>query len=95
MEEKRHADRRRALKTGRLVFNNGQSTIDCTIRNISEDGALLRIASPLGLPEHFDLLTVSDGVRKPCRLVRREGDQIAVAFTGGDTVPGRRPGASS
>jgi hypothetical protein len=38
MEDKRSAKRQRVLKTGKIVLANGNSTIDCVIRDISSTG---------------------------------------------------------
>ena len=48
--ERRIFPRKRALRGGRMVFNNASSTINCTLRNISDAGARLDVASVLGIP---------------------------------------------
>jgi hypothetical protein len=37
MEERRRELRSRTLKAGRLVFSNGNSTLDCVVRNLPPD----------------------------------------------------------
>jgi len=59
MDEHRIAQRRRILKPGTIVFIGG---IDCTVRNISETGAALEVASPVGIPKDVTLI-VEAGVR--------------------------------
>ena len=44
--EKRREPRTRTLKTARIVFNDGGSVIDCVVRNLSSQGALLVTAEP-------------------------------------------------
>lgn len=39
--EQRQATRHRTLKGAKIVFNDGHSTISCTVRNLSETGALV------------------------------------------------------
>jgi hypothetical protein len=51
MEERRKKPRHRSLKAGKIVFNRQRSVVDCTIRNLSDDGACLVVASPVGLPD--------------------------------------------
>jgi hypothetical protein len=80
MEEKRRSQRRRVLKTGKIVFNGGRSLIDCTVRNISETGALLRVMSPVGIPDQFVLLIEADGLQRKAKIVRRTPHAIAVNF---------------
>jgi hypothetical protein len=82
MQEQRRAARNRVLKSGRLVFNDKRSTVDCTVRNQSASGALLLVASPLGLPDEVELHIPRDGFSRLCRIIRREADRIAVEFIG-------------
>lgn len=51
----RRAERVRTLIGARAVFNNGRSTIDCQIRNLSAIGAKLTLSESVGLPEAFTL----------------------------------------
>ena len=37
------------------MFDDKRSVIDCTVLNISENGANLRLASIVGIPDTFDL----------------------------------------
>jgi hypothetical protein len=47
--ERRKVVRHRALKSARIVFNSGRSTIDCLVRNQSDFGARLKIDTVVGL----------------------------------------------
>ena len=79
MEEKRSASRRKVLKGAHAVFNDGRSTISCIVRNLSDDGALLRFDSVIGLPDAF-VLALSDGTRRACAIQRRSGTEVGVTF---------------
>lgn len=79
MQEQRKSPRHRVLKTGHIVFNGGSSTIDCTVRNLSDNGALLKVASPIGIPASFDLV-LSDHTSRTCQIVRRAANEIGVVF---------------
>lgn len=77
--ENRLIPRRTTLKGGRIVFNAGRSTIDCTVRNLSSKGAKLQVSSVVGIPDSFDL--VLDGnARQPCRVAWRTLKELGVAF---------------
>lgn len=77
--DKRNAQRRTTLKGGKIVFNAGRSTIDCTVRNLSSAGAKLQVSSVVGIPDTFDL--VLDGHSKqPCRIKWRRLKEIGVEF---------------
>ncbi|MGG7517803.1 PilZ domain-containing protein [Allorhizobium undicola] len=79
MDEKRIAPRIRALKAGRIVYNNGFSTLDCMVRNISETGAKLA-ADNLGLvPDAFDL-QIDGQQRRHCEVRWRKLKEIGVHF---------------
>jgi hypothetical protein len=82
MTEKRTTPRQRVLKGGRIAFNNNRSTFDCVIRNLSDQGARLAVASVLGIPNTFDLL-LPDGTRRACQVAWRKTKEIGVAFVAG------------
>jgi hypothetical protein len=80
MQERRYAPRRRTLKTGRIVFNNRFSAMDCAVRNLSDHGAMLLVAGPQGIPDAF-LLELDNGVAAhDCRVIWRDAKRIGVAF---------------
>jgi hypothetical protein len=79
MENKRAALRQRVLKSASIEFHGG--VIDCVIRNISETGAALEVASPLGIPESFNLVIAGDHSRRRCQVAWRRDTRIGVAFT--------------
>ena len=79
MIEKRAAPRHRVLKRGTLAFSGGGG-LDCTVRNISQTGARIDIASPVGVPEVFTLVIETDDFMRRCRAVWSSDRQIGVAF---------------
>jgi hypothetical protein len=56
VEEHRRTQRQRVYKAAQIAFNNRQASIDCVVRNLSNGGALLEVASPVGIPDWFDLI---------------------------------------
>ncbi len=78
-DEHRSAPRQRTLKGGKIVLNDGFSTIDCMVRNLSETGAKLEIASILGIPPQFKLM-MSDGRSFACQIAWRTENAIGVKF---------------
>lgn len=80
MLERRKEVRRRTLKTGRIIFNNRFSSIDCAVRNLSDHGAMLLVAGPHGIPDRF-LLEMEEGMAEhACRVIWRDEKRIGVAF---------------
>jgi diguanylate cyclase (GGDEF)-like protein len=72
--------RHRVLKAGQIVYDGRSSTIDCTVRWLSETGAGLAISTTVGLPKLFYLLILADGFDRPCRIVAQTARQIEVSF---------------
>lgn len=72
--------RRRVLKAGLIVFNGRQSTMDCTVRSISDGGAGLDVSDALALPQQFGLLIRADGFETECRIVSRTDRHMEVEF---------------
>ena len=79
MPERRQVSRHSTLKGARIVFNHGQSSINCVVRNLSATGALLHVETPFGIPEEFEL-ALGDGAVSPCHIARRNGKEIGVEF---------------
>ncbi|MEA2911338.1 MAG: hypothetical protein QOG17_871 [Gammaproteobacteria bacterium] len=61
------------------MFNGGG--IDCTVRNISETGAALEVASPVGIPKDVTLIVEADNLKRECQIVWRKEKRIGVAFS--------------
>lgn len=78
LQNNRAAPRQRVLKAGSIEFAGG--VIDCTVRNLSESGAALEVASPLGIPETFNLLVSGEPSPRRCRVAWRKDKRIGIAF---------------
>lgn len=80
LPERRNTPRSRTLLGGRVAFNNQHSTLDCTVRNLSSDGALLLLSEMIALPAAFDL-EVPHRQRSYTAHVRwRARGRVGVAF---------------
>ena len=78
--EKRLAPRRNTRIVATLVFNGGQTRVDCLIRNLSETGAKLEVATVRNIPDTFELM--APGHRPHgCRVVWRSLKDTGVEFT--------------
>ena len=85
MDEKRKTPRRRVLKEGKIIFADGLRMLDCTIRDISKEGAKLLIASTVGIPQTFDLFEKSTGLVYPATVAWRQMDSLGVKFDAAPT----------
>jgi len=78
MVETRAAHRYRVAKPAQIEY--GGDKIGCTLRDLSITGAALEVFDPSGIPAKFTLVVPQDGLKLPCRVVRRTGFRIGVAF---------------
>ena len=76
--EQRTAPRHRVLKAGTIEFDGGPVT--CMVRNMSDAGAMLDVATVAGIPGYFTLILRVDGRRMPCQVVWWREKRIGVAF---------------
>lgn len=82
MEEndKRRAVRKRVLKGATIAFNGRASTMSCTVKDISDTGARLRVSKDVAVPSHFDLIIEMDGLEASCTVAWRRGEEVGVTF---------------
>ncbi|WDR02505.1 PilZ domain-containing protein [Devosia algicola] len=78
-DNNRTTERHRTLKGGKIVFNDNKSTLDCTIRNMSDTGCLLKVASVIGVPDRFRLM-MGDGQRLECKIIWKRENEIGVEY---------------
>jgi diguanylate cyclase (GGDEF)-like protein len=71
---------RKVLKPGAIVFNFGNSVIDCTVRRLSDTGARLDVLSLQDIPRQFKLSIEVDSFSKSCEIVGKEGRSLDVVF---------------
>ncbi len=74
--------RHRVLKGAQIVFKGHEAVIDCVVRNLSNRGACLKVESPIGIPDTFDLVLDPASVRH-CRVTWRRATQISVTHVSG------------
>ena len=78
----RSSPRRRVLKDGKLIFGKTQSVIDCTIDNVSEGGAHVRVSSSHGVPEDFYLVETTKGAIHRATVAWRTTTGIGLRILG-------------
>jgi diguanylate cyclase (GGDEF)-like protein len=71
---------RRVLKAGQIAFNAGNSVIDCTVRGLGDEGALLNVVSTADVPNKFKLRIGADNMSRFCRVVAKREKLVNVAF---------------
>ena len=91
-DEQRVSKRQRVLKKGLIVLANNSSTIDCTIRNMSDEGAKILCGDQFAVPNEFRFVTLSDNLVRDAKVIWRRGDQIGIGFSGGTRPLPQRKG---
>lgn len=84
-EERRKILRRRTLKAGSITFNRAAG-IDCSIRNLSPAGAMLEVASQVGIPDNFVLVIETGHLTLPCHVIWRTATRMGVEFQARDAA---------
>jgi hypothetical protein len=78
MPERRRELRKRCFLGARIEFNNRRSTMDCLVRDESENGARLVVTESVTIPAEFDI-ALKDRTRiRRVELAWRRGDQLGV-----------------
>lgn len=82
--ENRQSVRIQAMKRAQIVFNDGGSSLYCTVRDLSETGAQLTADSWFSCPENVGLKYLEGPERfaapTDCRIVWRKNDAFGVEF---------------
>ena len=79
--ERRAVSRYEVRKDGRLLFVDQPCFVECAIRNISEDGALLSMLVSVALPPVVLLWEQRTGAIHECEVRWRNGRTVGVHFT--------------
>jgi len=85
--EQRISVRKRTFLKGRIVFNNGSSSMDCLVRDLSEEGARLELSETMTLPEVFDLYIAQKDATFRATLCWRRHESIGVTFAASAKAP--------
>jgi hypothetical protein len=69
---------KRVLRNGRIIHADGDKGVDCTILDISGEGARLTVPSSASLPPAFTLLDVLRERRYAVQIEWRRGKSIGI-----------------
>jgi len=79
-EDQRRTRRPRVLLTGQLVFGENALTVGCVIRDLTENGARLKLSGPAVLPAQLTLIEMATGKAHACEVSWRRLPEIGVRF---------------
>ncbi|SDT90859.1 PilZ domain-containing protein [Stappia sp. ES.058] len=77
---RRSSPRHRTLKSGKIVLANHTVVYDCRVRNLSDDGALLKLPNTLDIPERFELRIVNEDIQVNAVVRWRTATELGVQF---------------
>jgi GGDEF domain-containing protein len=80
--ERRTARRPRVLKRGQIITNGRHSSVDCTVRDLTDSGARLRVDTYFAPPDAFEFTVVGSGQRRLAKLRWQVGKEIGIEFVG-------------
>ena len=71
---------RRTNQPAWMTVDGGFAARQCTVIEISEDGAKLRVEDPHFVKSHFQLKFERTSPGRPCKVVWKKGDVIGIEF---------------
>jgi len=92
-DERRTLLRKRSFLQGRLYFNNRRSSLDCLVRDISSQGAKLKVSDSIAIPEIVELYIPNKDETYRAKVQWRTGFEIGVTFEDDQATPSIVPGA--
>jgi PilZ domain len=78
--ERRANSRHKSFLQGRVYFNSRRSSVDCLVREISDNGARLKFSTAVVTPDVIELHIPSKDETFRAKLIWRVGDEVGVSF---------------
>ncbi len=78
--DQRRLPRRRVLLGGKVVEADGCFSTSCTIRDVTDDGAMLRLPAPVPVGEHVYLIELRSGVAHQVKVTWRRNGDMGVSY---------------
>jgi len=80
MLDRRQSVRDKVIYGGVAEINERGSTMDCVVRNMSEQGACVEFDGTARLPEQMNLTIARKGRSYLARLIWRQANKVGLAF---------------
>jgi hypothetical protein len=81
MTERRGPLRHKTFIKGRIYFNNGLSTMDCIVRDVSETGSRIEVSEGIALPDAFEIYLPNKDEHFRAKVEWRKGDNLGISWT--------------
>ena len=82
MNERRKKARNKSFLQGRLYYNHRRSSVDCLVRDLTENGARLKFSSAVAIPDIVELHIPNKDEMFRAHVTWRLGDEVGVSFGG-------------
>jgi hypothetical protein len=89
MTERRALARHKTLISGRIYFNNRLSSVDCIVRDLSDNGSRLEVSDSVTLPEVFEIYLPNKDEYFHAKMEWRKGNIVGISWT--PEQPPKRP----
>jgi hypothetical protein len=86
MIERRSIVRHKTFIKGRIYFNNRLSSMDCIVRDVTDNGSRLEFSESVALPEMFELYMPNKDEYFQAHIKWRKGNNIGVSWTSEDPL---------
>ena len=80
MQERRTVHRDRTYLGAQVAYNNRCSTMDCLVRNVSQNGAKIVFSDMALIPSEFEVLIPRKGESRRARIIWRDEKEVGVTF---------------
>ena len=80
MKKVRISERRRALLAGKIVWDDGAFTADCTVKDISESGARIQLGNRESIPNQVYFIERKSGAVHEAKVVWRHSPLFGLRF---------------
>lgn len=79
-ENGRGIPRQRVLLGGIVIFGAALMTRDCTLRDLTDFGARIKLRAAHDIAAPITLLVATTGAAYDCDIIWREGEEIGLSF---------------
>lgn len=80
MQDRRRSSRDKVFLGGVAEINERGSTMDCVVRNLSDDGACVEFDSSAGLPAELKMTIAHKGRSVLASMIWRQANRVGLAF---------------
>jgi hypothetical protein len=80
MIERRQSARARVIYSGVIAYDERRATMNCVVRNFSEDGVKVEFDNTALLPDQIDLLIAKKGRAFNAKIIWRGETEAGLAF---------------